>query len=238
MSKVKQLILNNNKIENIDQLRQNLTPELFEKFRSGELSGWLQSNKLTLQEKVIGTLFLENSKREEQLLDTLYQTLSAKPETDESKSTYRVDGKTELEFIARDDGTAIDSATGLLWCRFLIGQQWGKRQAFGDAKEMPLNEAEKAIEEFNQTKFGGFNDWRLPHHNELKRILGSDKIIVGNNKSLLGANETILFEIGKEKLWTASSALENSSISSEVNYYGGKVARSEISLRYTRLVRG
>jgi hypothetical protein len=38
-----------------------------------------------------------------------------------------------VEFIAREDGTALDSMSGLTWCRYLIGQTWMKRRALGEA---------------------------------------------------------------------------------------------------------
>lgn len=249
MNKDNNLLLNNENIETLEQLQKNLTPALFEVFRSGDLTDWLHLHKLTVYEKAVATLFAENLKREAQILNTLYQLFKAEEKVDaEIKpsnlilkvevSKSEIDEKLALEFIARDDGTAIDSSTGLLWCRYLIGQEWIKRRAYGKPKEISFNDALKAIERFNSSKLGGFKDWRLPHPDELKRIMG--KTIIGNNNSLLGLNQHILFEHIKENLWTTtfdSSNIENE-IVAMINYYGGKNARSVLGLKYARLVRG
>ena len=256
MNKYNNLLLNNENIETLEQLQKNLTPALFEAFRSGDLTEWLRLHKLTEQEKVVAALFVENLKREAQLLNTLYQLFKTEEKVEPEIKSSNLSSKVEdskkvedstsdvykeltLQFIARDDGTAIDSSTGLLWCRYLIGQEWIKRRAYGVPKEISFNDVLKAIEKFNSAKLGGFNDWRLPHPDELKRIMNS-KTIIGNNNSLLGLNEHILFERARENLWMTtfdSSVIGNSTIAM-VNYYGGKNARSGISLKYARLVRG
>lgn len=144
-----------------------------------------------------------------------------------------------LEFIARDDGTALDSVTGLTWCRYLIGQEWQKRKAVGDAKELPLSEVMEIIDVFNKRNFGNFGDWRLPTQNELKVILGKNKIIVGNDYSLRGENEVILVPAPKDVFWTFSAHLtQNQDVEAIVGYYGGKTARTQFTCKYARLVRG
>ena len=151
-----------------------------------------------------------------------------------------INGKRVLQFIAREDGTALDSITGLTWFRFLLGQEWQKRRALGDPQEMSYQEVLQKIDTFNDAKFGGFFDWRLPKQDEIKRISGEDKTIIGNDNSLLGSNEVILFESSKnsDRFWTAGLIGKNAEISALANYYGGKVARANVSMKFTRLVRG
>ncbi|MDD5229295.1 MAG: DUF1566 domain-containing protein [Methylococcales bacterium] len=151
----------------------------------------------------------------------------------------KIEERLVLQFVARDDGTAIDSITGLTWCRYLIGQEWSKRRALGEAKEITLSEVQKNIALFNRTQMGSFTDWRLPTQEELNVIIGKDKIIVGNDNSLHAENEVVLTTAPRDKFWTFSSLLaQNVHIDTVANYYGGKAGRSEFSLKYARLVRG
>ena len=144
-----------------------------------------------------------------------------------------------IEFIAREDGTALDSMSGLTWCRYLLGQTWMKRRALGDALELPLTEVMQQIEEFNAQKFGGFQDWRLPTQAELNFIENENIKIVSNDRSLLGENEAIFSRAPRKSFWTASALLaQTSSVEMVVGYYGGKVARTQFASKYARLVRG
>jgi hypothetical protein len=155
------------------------------------------------------------------------------------KSEEKIKERTTLIFIARDDGTAVDSVTGLTWCRYLVGQEWGKRRAYGDPKEVTLAEVQKNIALFNREQIGSFSDWRLPTQEELKVIVGENKTIMGNENSLRAENEVILTPAPRNKFWMASSVfVQNDHVIAVANYYGGKAGRSEISLKYARLVRG
>ncbi len=144
-----------------------------------------------------------------------------------------------LEFIAREDGTALDSVSGLTWCRYLIGQSWQRHKASGDARELPLAEVIKIIEEFNAKNFGGFRDWRLPTQAELDVIENKNVKIISNNHSLLNDNEMIFSPAPKKLFWTASALLaQSSSVEMIVGYYGGKAAITQFTAKYVRLVRG
>lgn len=144
-----------------------------------------------------------------------------------------------IEFIAREDGTALDSMSGLTWCRYLIGQTWIKRKALGDAMELPLTKVMKTIEEFNAQKFGGFKDWRLPTQVELDLIENDNIKIISNDRSLFGENEVIFAPAPKKSFWTASALLaQTSNVEMIVGYYGGKAARTQFTSKYARLVRG
>lgn len=146
-----------------------------------------------------------------------------------------------IEFIARDDGTALDSKSGLTWCRFLLGQAWQKRIAVGDPLELPLSEVMAKIDEFNAQKFGSFSDWRLPTQAELSAVFVGDKKIESNDHSLFGENESVFAysPVPCSALWTFSAHLaQEKTVELVVGYYGGKEARTKFTSKYARLVRG
>ena len=144
-----------------------------------------------------------------------------------------------IEFIAREDGTALDSMSGLTWCRYLIGQTWMKRRAFGEPLSLSLSAVLTHIEDFNTQKFGGFQDWRLPTQAELTLIENDNVKIISNDRSLLGENELIFSRAPSTSFWTASALLaQTSSVEMVVGYYGGSVARTQFASKYARLVRG
>ena len=71
-------------------------------------------------------------------------------------------------FIDNDDGTIIDSTTGLLWMR---EDAWQK-----EAKWFTWDEAIELANYFNNIKFGGFQDWRLPIEEEIKSLYHEEAI--------------------------------------------------------------
>ena len=148
-----------------------------------------------------------------------------------------------LEFLTREDGTALDAKTGLTWCRYLIGQKWQKRLAVGEPLEIPFSDVAAIIEDFNAQKFGSFSDWRLPSQGELERILvtSDNKKIVSTDRSLFGEHETVFSPSSQNKnhFWTSSShSAQNSTVDLVVGYYGGKTARTQFASKFARLVRG
>lgn len=67
-----------------------------------------------------------------------------------------------IELTVRDDGTALDSMTGLTWCRHLFGQEWKNRRAIGSPKMIQLTQAQQHVQDLNRVQFATFKDWRLP----------------------------------------------------------------------------
>ena len=63
-----------------------------------------------------------------------------------------------------DDKLITDRASGLMW------------QSSGTERQMTLDEAKSYIQELNRSKFGGFNDWRLPTLEEALSLMERDKI--------------------------------------------------------------
>lgn len=105
-------------------------------------------------------------------------------------------------FIVRSDGTASDSVTGLMWCRYSIGQQWQNGEVIGDAIKMDWHEAMKIADFFNkQDACGGFTDWRLPSFEELKSLVEKDK-----SPSI---NQAVFPNTPREVFWSSSIASIN-----------------------------
>ncbi len=76
------------------------------------------------------------------------------------------------KFVAATDGTALDTETGLMWCRFVLGQTWRVDNVIESAKQFTWQAALEAAQEFNrQGGFAGHQDWRVPSVNELKTLI-------------------------------------------------------------------
>jgi hypothetical protein len=146
-----------------------------------------------------------------------------------------------IELTVRDDGTALDSITGLTWCRHLFGQDWHGRRALGLPKMITLTQAQQHVHDINRVQFATFKDWRLPTSEELKEITGEHKIIKAKEDSLLGIHRVIFSEVSESNgnpIWTAFHHHDVDAIASLAAYYGGQKARNGLNLKYVRLVRG
>ena len=99
-------------------------------------------------------------------------------------------------FIAYDNGTVVDTETGLTWA------------SKDDGKG--LNEKD-AVEYCQNYKGGGYNDWRMPSLEELKTIFDP----LTRNRS--GYHVTKLIDITAELVW----ALEGPSTTSTFNFVDG-----------------
>jgi hypothetical protein len=76
------------------------------------------------------------------------------------------------QFIARDDGTALDTETGLTWCRFVYGQKRQNNTASDNGITTDWDSALKVAREFNQQGgCAGYTDWRLPTIDELSTLM-------------------------------------------------------------------
>lgn len=105
--------------------------------------------------------------------------------------------KGSKSFVVRSDGTAIDTVTGLMWCRYSIGQRWKNGAVVGDAIKIGWYEAMKISDLFNKhDACGGFTDWRLPSFEELKSLVEKDK-----SPSI---NQTVFPNTPREIFWSSS----------------------------------
>jgi hypothetical protein len=83
------------------------------------------------------------------------------------------------QFIVRNDGTLLDTKTGLMWCRYSIGQQWKNGTIIGEIKAMDWYKAKKTPDVFNrQDVCGSFSDWRLPSIKEFPIITSKEKAVL------------------------------------------------------------
>jgi len=74
-----------------------------------------------------------------------------------------VSGRT---YIAYDNGTALDTKTGLMWMRCLVGQTWTGSTCSGEGKGFNWEDATK-----QSANFAGHSDWRIPTIQELRTLV-------------------------------------------------------------------
>lgn len=71
--------------------------------------------------------------------------------------------KSDREYFSSQDGkTIFDKATGLVWMRCGIGQEWDGKTCQGNTKAHSYAGAMQAAEEMNAIAYGGYQDWTLP----------------------------------------------------------------------------
>ena len=61
-------------------------------------------------------------------------------------------------FADNGDGTIVDTQTGLMWQREPAPER------------MTWPDAQRYIQQLNETRFAGYADWRLPHNDELASL--------------------------------------------------------------------
>lgn len=89
------LPLNGTKIATLEQLEENLTPEIIGHFHSGKLAKWLRARSLTEQAEVVDALIAANNEREVQLFKSLCEVFVS--EVDENDAREAIDDyKTSL----------------------------------------------------------------------------------------------------------------------------------------------
>jgi len=102
-----------------------------------------------------------------------YQVIQLRAEplavsTDEFRQVFKLDKKRRpLEYIQNEfeaqNEVITDHATGLMW------------QQSGSENELVYKEAQAYVEELNQDRFAGYDDWRLPTIPELTSLLETEK---------------------------------------------------------------
>lgn len=65
------------------------------------------------------------------------------------------------------DGLVKDTKTGLMWMRCSLGQEWDGSTCKGEGTENKWDEAMKQANSSHE----GFNDWRVPTHEELRSLV-------------------------------------------------------------------
>ncbi|MDM8545816.1 DUF1566 domain-containing protein [Candidatus Venteria ishoeyi] len=74
--------------------------------------------------------------------------------------------KSIKRYIVNDNGTAVDTVTGLMWMRCLIGQQWTGQGCSGKAGAFKWQDATRQT-----ANFAGLDDWRIPTITELRSLV-------------------------------------------------------------------
>ena len=87
----------------------------------------------------------------------------------------------DTAFVLHENGTATHNATGLMWMRCSLGQQWQNNTCGGVATGMTWGEALKAAAAH---EFAGYSDWRIPNKNELESIVEEACIAPAINNSV------------------------------------------------------
>jgi hypothetical protein len=154
----------------------------------------------------------------------LHPFLRSKPETLSDDKVKQILGdtwypKTTINNNYKDkkDGTIIDHSTWLMW------QKEGSDQA------MSFKNSKAYISHLNQTKFGGYDDWRLPTLKELISLLEV-------KKSSNGFYIDSVFS--KKQQWCWSADIRDSGGAFYVVFYDGRVGWYDLSGNsYVRAVR-
>lgn len=128
---------------------------------------------------------------------------------------------------------AAHSTTHLMWARCSLGTQWDA----AEANCLPQPNAKltytwfEAIEAANQSRLGGFSDWRLPNKNELMSI--ADHACTGP-----AINERVFPNTGNASYWSSSPSALNAGDAWRVVFTTGDLINEAMSagLR-VRLVR-
>ncbi|WP_168734239.1 Lcl C-terminal domain-containing protein [Pseudothauera nasutitermitis] len=149
-------------------------------------------------------------------------------------------------FSIGEDGTVTDTATGLMWMRCALGQQWNGETCAGEAERFAWA---RALSTQGTVNAGGHGDWRLPTREELLTLTwcssgrrhatdadGAGGSCVGDFR-----RPTILHEVfpatPAAKFWTSTAGHQNFSawgvaFSTAVTGVGNKTDQE-----YVRMVR-
>lgn len=138
-------------------------------------------------------------------------------------------GVRAIHFICHDDGTAIDTHTGLTWMRCAFGQTWDGRHCTGAAKPFAWDQA-MALNH----SFAGHNDWRVPDIDELQSLITS-------TRSYRNTYQSIFPNAPNAAHWSSSPSTKDLSLIQFVQLPSGSI---ETCAKYygfgkrVRLVRG
>jgi len=154
------------------------------------------------------------------------------PQQTEQPASEQTIGK----YVASDNGTAIDTETCLMWCRFSLGQIWHNGTLSGHAKTYSWHAAFDAVKAFNeQGGYAGYGDWRLPTIDELKTLVDKQ---AGNKADALYFIDNRVFLENPLWLWSSSPYAGYGGGAWFVYFRDGEAFNEDISFaRAVRLVR-
>jgi hypothetical protein len=85
-------------------------------------------------------------------------------------SRYPLSAPTD-RFTDNGDGTVTDKASGLMWMRCAIGQEWTGDSCSGEASAFAWSATETAATAVNESGVHFFSDWRVPGLRDLAMIV-------------------------------------------------------------------
>ncbi|ETR66184.1 MAG: lipoprotein [Candidatus Magnetoglobus multicellularis str. Araruama] len=128
--------------------------------------------------------------------------------------------------VKTDDGSIHDKDNRYTWYDSNPETNGGHSGASGDGTD-----TEDFIKKLNDSKYGGFSDWRLPSINELSVITNREIFLLNIN--------TLYFPKTVSKFYWSSTPLRDSSSSWGINFYNGSTLyNSKWESHYVRAVRG
>jgi hypothetical protein len=134
----------------------------------------------------------------------------------------------ETRFSTRENGTATDLTTGLVWMRCSLGQKWDGKSCNGNPLIYSWGDSLKAAVSH---EFVGYSDWRLPNKNELESIVESRCFSPAINTRVFPGTPSAYF-------WSSSPYAAVSHAAWSVDFgYGNVIASVKSGSIYVRLVR-
>lgn len=91
-----------------------------------------------------------------------------------SKETWPLEIPRQIDhYLAYDNGTVLDTRTGLMWMRCTLGQMWveSRCQSNNSSEDFMTWQEAKAHQPF----FAGYSDWRIPSSDELLSLIACKK---------------------------------------------------------------
>jgi hypothetical protein len=136
-------------------------------------------------------------------------------------------------FIKYDDGTALDTRTGLMWMV--------KDFRYIEAREVrSWREALDWVATINQQKYAGYSDWRIPTIEELKAVYNPQKLQKNYRGKPVGYPEAFenkggsFFWSNKDTEAPENSAWGFSFASGEPRQWDKETKHSNVSVRLVR----
>ena len=190
------LPLNGTRIATLEQLEENLTPEILEPFRSGKLAKWLRARKLDEQAEVVDALLAAENEREVRLFKSLCEVFVSEVDENDAREAIN-DYKTSLPSQQNTlDEDAIKAETKeeieklKLKYEEEIREIKAERQAFEDVVRTAVLEAEAGLtKELMQQQLITiyFQLWMVVSLLSLKSGEMSDDDLIGIVKSIMNA---------------------------------------------------
>lgn len=154
-----------------------------------------------------------------------------------TKKQHHAEEESIGKFLVAANGTANDTETRLMWCRFALGQTWRNGTVQGEILVCPWQTALDTVQVFNQQGgFAGYQDWRMPCINELKTLLDHH---LGDKIAGRQFIENRVFPNNPSWVWSSSPYAGYGGGAWCVNFVDGVAVNDTPSAqRAVRLVRG